>query len=284
MAASDRSHLRSFVCVLGHELRITRRCLTDDVNDSCDALFDELVARHGIIRAFKRERRSATSGTDTLGPSGGERPLTVLRHTNNWRGVTWFEEKAAVVWLCACARHRSGQPNDAFPRFESLREAGYIWPTDDDYEALAADRGEQFAAFVVTDAPRLLASARATRHRARARHRPRAGSNSRAGGRDPRRDLCCCFRSEPAPISFPIVACRPLSGPTFRRVATSTTPSNASTRPHTCGVLFVDRPWLGNSVHRSATRTHQTRRRRGWLGRLRVLQIKQPVVTRRMSS
>lgn len=161
MAASDRSHLRSFVCVLGHELRITRRCLRDDVDDSCDALFDELVARHGIIRAFKRERRSATSGPDTLGPSGGARPLTVLRHTNNWRGVTWFEEAAAVVWLCACARHRSGQPNDAFPRFESLREAGYIWPTDDDYEALAADRGEQFAAFVVTDAPRLLASARA---------------------------------------------------------------------------------------------------------------------------
>lgn len=158
---TDRSHLRSFVCALGHELRVTKRCLTDDVADSCDASFDELVGRHGIIRAFLRERRGATSGMDTLGPGGGDRPLTVLRHTNDWRGVTWYDEETAVVWLCACARHRSGQPDDAFPRFEALRQTGHIWPIADDYESLAADRGEQFISFVLSDAPRLLAKAQA---------------------------------------------------------------------------------------------------------------------------
>ena len=84
----------------------------------------------------------------------------MLRHTNDWRGVTWFDDEERVVWLCACARHRSGQPDDAFPFFRSLQGTGRIWPTNDDYEALAGDRGEQFAAFVLDDAPRLLVMAR----------------------------------------------------------------------------------------------------------------------------
>jgi hypothetical protein len=149
------------VCGAGHELRITSRCLSEDLNDVHEAPFDELARRHGIVRAFRRERRGATAGADTLGPAGGERPLTVLRHTHNWRGVTWFEEDAGVVWLCACGWHRSGQDDDAFRRFGALRDDQRIWPSGEDYEALAADRGEQFAAFVVADAPRLLAVARA---------------------------------------------------------------------------------------------------------------------------
>lgn len=42
-----------------------------------------------------------------------------------------------------------------------MRADGRIWPTEADYEALAEDRGEQFAHLVVDDAPRLLAMARA---------------------------------------------------------------------------------------------------------------------------
>jgi hypothetical protein len=159
--AKDQPHLRSFVCSLGHELRITGRCLREDLVDASDASFDELAKRHGIIKAFRRERRNATAGVDTLGPGGGVRTLTVLRHTNDWRGVTWFDQEKGVVWLCACGWHRSGQPGDAFPHFTTLRQNSGIWPSDDDYEALEADRGEQFAAFVVTEAPRFLAAARA---------------------------------------------------------------------------------------------------------------------------
>lgn len=161
MAAGDRLHLRSFVCRAGHELRVAGRCLTEDLNESFEASFEELEKRHGIVRAFRRERRASTVGADTLGPAGGSRPLTVLRHTHNWRGVTWLDEEVGVVWLCACGWHRSGQTDDAFQQFEALRDDGRIWPIDEDYEALAADRGEQFVAFVISDAPRLLATARA---------------------------------------------------------------------------------------------------------------------------
>jgi len=156
----DRPHLGSFVCADGHELRITARCLGEDLGGAPNATFADMAGRHGIVSAFRRERSSATAGPDHLGSSRGRRPLTVLRHTNDWRGVTWFDGAENVVWLCACARHRSGTPDDAFPFFRTLQDVGLIWPTDDDYEALAADRGAQFAAFVLDDAPRLLQMAR----------------------------------------------------------------------------------------------------------------------------
>jgi hypothetical protein len=141
-------------------LRITGRCVSEDLRSALGATFEQLAARHPIVRAFWRERGAATAGPDTLGPRGGGRPLTVLRHTNDWRGVTWYDD-AGVVWLCACGWYRSGDPNDAFPKFAQLEDEGRIWPTVDDYESLVADRAEQFVAFVVDDAPRLLAMARA---------------------------------------------------------------------------------------------------------------------------
>lgn len=160
MAGSGRSHLGSFVCAAGHELRVTGRCCSEDLGSPQSATFEDLVSRNGIVRAFQSERSSATTGPDILGPQGGKRSLTILRHTHHWRGVTWFDEEEGVVWLCACAWHRSGEPDDAFPVFRALRDAGQIWPTEDDYEALAADRGEQFASFVVEEAQVLLAMAR----------------------------------------------------------------------------------------------------------------------------
>ncbi len=160
MAGPDRPHLGSFVCAAGHELRITGRCRSEDLGTSQSATFEDLAGRHGIVRAFERERSGATAGPDALGPEGGRRSLTVLRHTHHWRGVTWFDEGEGVVWLCACAWHRSGEPNDAFPVFRALRDEGRVWPTEEDYEALAADRGQQFASFVVEDAQILLAMAR----------------------------------------------------------------------------------------------------------------------------
>ena len=160
MPATDTPHLRSLVCAAGHELRVTCRCLTEDLGSAVGATFEELAARHPMVRAFQRERRAATAGPDTLGPAGGERSLTVLRHSNDWRGVTWHDPDATVVWLCASGWHRSGQPDDAFQLFARLKDEGRIWPGED-YDALAADRTEQFAAFVIDDAPRLLAMARA---------------------------------------------------------------------------------------------------------------------------
>lgn len=124
-------------------------------------MFDELVNRHSMVKAFQRERRLVTSGVDIFRPSNPQRPLTLLRHGNDWRGLTWFDKSEKVVWLCACSWHRSGEPGDAFRIFDSLHHSEQVWPTDKDYEALTNDRGQQFAVFVLLDAPRVLAEARA---------------------------------------------------------------------------------------------------------------------------
>jgi hypothetical protein len=100
-------------------------------------------------------------GTDTVGPTGGGDAIWVLRYTGNHRGATWFDANQNVVWLCAYARHRSGTDNDAFQQFPVLIRENGMLPTEADYEALAKDRAERFAAVVCFDAPKLLADARA---------------------------------------------------------------------------------------------------------------------------
>lgn len=160
MVAEDTAHEGSYLCSKGHELRITLRCRSEDLGDAGDLPFEELTTRHSMVKAFVRERALETAGTDTLGLGATDRPLTVLRHTHHWRGVTWFDASTGVVWLCACATHRSGQSDDAFPYFEDLRRSGRIWPTDDDQFALERDRRSQFSALVTREAPALLASAR----------------------------------------------------------------------------------------------------------------------------
>lgn len=157
---SERYYLGSCISVVGHELRITERCLIDDLHEPVTSKFDDLMNRHEIVKAFRRERSSVTAG-DILRPSDGKQDLTVLRHGNDWRGVTWFDEEEKVVWLCACGWHRSGQSGDAFHLFASLRSGNQMRPTDDDYETLIVERSERFAAFVMIDAPVLLANARA---------------------------------------------------------------------------------------------------------------------------
>jgi hypothetical protein len=172
---ADRFHLRSYLCLLGHELRITSRCVKEDLGEPTHIPFEELTTRHGIVNAFRRERSRRTVGEDALRPNDGKRSLTVLRHTNDWRGVTWHQDRNGVVWLCACARHRSGEDDDAFPYFKGLRDRGRIWPTDEDYEAYSLDQARRFVDFIKIDAPQLLARARAApglEHAARLGMRP----------------------------------------------------------------------------------------------------------------
>ncbi len=153
-------HLRSFVCRAGHELRVTERCVVDDLGFGRDTDFDTLL-RHEMVRALRNQRHTVVHGTDTVGPAAGDDTLWVLRYGHHHRGATWFDAEENVVWLCAYARHRSGEPSDAFERFPQLIGAGLVRPTAADYEALRDDRAERFAAVVSVETQDLLAAARA---------------------------------------------------------------------------------------------------------------------------
>lgn len=150
---------RSLLCQAGHELRVTARCLHADLGADSTATFESLL-RHEIVKAFRRRRHDAVYGTSTVGPACGSDTLWVLRYGHHHRGATWFDGDQNIVWLCAYARHRSGDPNDAFPYFEELRAAELVRPTAADYEALFTDRAERFSAVVEAEAQALLAAAR----------------------------------------------------------------------------------------------------------------------------
>lgn len=153
-----RYHRGSCLCG-AYELRITRRCLTDDLN--LDSTTDFSVAlSHPIVHAFENQRSTSPAGGKTVGPVAGEHTIYRLAYGHDHRGATWFDEPERVVWLCAYRLHRSGSPDDAFPYFHELIRSGEILPTADDYEALFLDRDRRFVETMSLDAQALLARAR----------------------------------------------------------------------------------------------------------------------------
>jgi hypothetical protein len=154
-----RFHRGTLLCA-EYELRVTARCLRQDLNEP-DPETVELrhAQRHEIVRAFCKQRSDAPTGTRTVGPSAGARTLHRLGHGNDHRGATWFDREHGVVWLCAYGKHRSGEPGDAFRHFQALIETSLIYPDLDDYERLLDDRAERFAALAPDELQELLAAA-----------------------------------------------------------------------------------------------------------------------------
>ncbi len=150
------SHRKSFFCG-EYELRITRRCLTEDLGQPEDAAWADLPD-HEILRAFKKDRCADPLGSKIVGASAGGNTVYRLAYGHNHRGATWFDED--VVWLCGYGLHRSGEPDDAFARFLALMDARLLQPTEADYLDFATDRAERFVDLVERDARILLARAR----------------------------------------------------------------------------------------------------------------------------
>ncbi len=144
-----------------HELRITQRCLVEDLGYDAMSTFAD-ASSHPIVRAFENQRSGNPIGTKTVGPAAGERTLYRIGYGHNHRGATWYDPPKQAVWLCAYRLHRSGSPDDAFPYFQELTREGRIMPTVEDYQALFADRGRRFAETVHEDAQALLARARSS--------------------------------------------------------------------------------------------------------------------------
>jgi len=155
-----RYHRGSCVCER-YELRITRRCLTSDLGFDATATFEDCRS-HPIVRALEHQRSAEPAGTRTVGPTAGDRTVYRLGLGHDHRGATWYDPEENVIWLCAYGPHRSGEPDDAFPYFHELIEAGVLLPTEEDYAALFEDRDYRFAETVHDDAQRLLALARST--------------------------------------------------------------------------------------------------------------------------
>lgn len=144
----------------GWELRITGRCLIEDLNAGPATDFVE-VSGLQIVGALVRERKNKIEGTRDVNGLHCGRTAWVLAHGHDHRGATIHDPEEEVVWLVAYGRHRSGQPDDFFPFCQSLDADDRLLPTPDDHERLARERDRRFVEAVRLEAPVILRDARA---------------------------------------------------------------------------------------------------------------------------
>lgn len=157
----------SLVCE-GWELRVTTRCLTEDL-EAVDAADLNDVAGHPIVKALVRERRDKVRGTRKVSPLSHPVDVWVLAHQHRHRGGTWFDAEYQVVWLLAYGRHESGSDEDFFPRCKALDEEDRLLPTADDYEKLFRARDRRVVARIMIEAPLAVKEARMTGNEVSAR-------------------------------------------------------------------------------------------------------------------
>jgi hypothetical protein len=138
-------------------LRVTRRCLLEDLEvdeGDLEAPLHELAQRSQIIRAFIQQRSQLPTGQETI-QGLTSRIIAYSLHAGQFRGITWHQEAAGVVWLLAARFHRSGQRDDAYPYFQELDANGQLLPTRDDFTALGRKQANTLARSLLTDIPPL---------------------------------------------------------------------------------------------------------------------------------
>jgi hypothetical protein len=148
----------SYLCQ-DYELRVTERCLREDLARATDEPFQQL-AGHEIVKAFINRRSESPTNTRQVAPLSSGATVYRLGYGHRHRGATWYDEDHGVVWLLAYAQHEFDDEGDAFPYFKSLDAEARLLPTAADYEALFRDRDRRFAAVIGAEAADLLGTAR----------------------------------------------------------------------------------------------------------------------------
>lgn len=136
-----------------HQLRITRRCLIEDLGLTPDDLtrpLEELAAGDSdaakFIKTFVDKRSTDPVDEDSIERlSTGRIPMHPLRRGQRIRGLTWHDRDASVVWLVAAHfAHRSGERGDSYAYFRGLR-AEQLLPEEEDYQLFREQQAIQAA-------------------------------------------------------------------------------------------------------------------------------------------
>jgi hypothetical protein len=138
-------------------LRVTRRCLLDDLGvdpDALDRTLEELAETDDVLKSFFAKRSQSPEGQETI-QGLKSRIVAYSLHSGDSRGITWHHKEHDVVWLLAARFHRSGKPDDAYPYFVELDHAARLLPTRDDLEDLVASQRETFAKALLENVPRI---------------------------------------------------------------------------------------------------------------------------------
>lgn len=141
------------------QLRLSRRAI-DDLNIPQVLVgkpAEDLVGEHELVRAFVERRSQSPTGSEAI-----QLPVTAAAtyslHSGRWRGLTWHDEDADVVWLLGAGYHRSGEQSDVYVRLKQRDAQGLLFPTEEDYLDLEPD-ATSFVQAVADEAPALIARA-----------------------------------------------------------------------------------------------------------------------------
>lgn len=112
------------------ELRVTARCLDEDLNAAPDASF-EAISGLEIVKAFVKGRSTQSTSSRQVSPLTCGRDVWRLAYGHDHRGATLHDPEGEVIWLVAYGRHRSGQKDDFFPKCKALDAEERLLPTTD---------------------------------------------------------------------------------------------------------------------------------------------------------
>ncbi|MCB0877420.1 MAG: hypothetical protein KDC46_00360 [Thermoleophilia bacterium] len=145
-------------CVV--DLWLTRRCASDDLDLAGDGLDARArVGDHELIDAFVEKRSVSPEGQETI--TLASRGAWYTLHGGRWRGVTWHQRAASVVWLGGAGYHRDGDRSDAYEHIRRQDDAGRLVPQRSDVKQLLAWRRRRLAQELVDRPAQLVAAARA---------------------------------------------------------------------------------------------------------------------------
>jgi hypothetical protein len=143
------------------ELRVTARCLDEDLNADEATNFESIQGLE-IIKAFVKDRATETAASKQIRPLSSGQQVWRLGYGHDHRGATFYDEDEGVIWLVAYGRHRSGAPDDFFPRCKKLDAEGRLLPVQADIARMYRDRDKRFVEAVTIEAPQALKAARET--------------------------------------------------------------------------------------------------------------------------
>lgn len=138
-----------------HILRVTKRCLVDDLQlpeTAAKGPLEAVAGSSGIVDAFLERRAHHPVGQETI-QGLTSRIVAYSLHSADYRGITWHQENAGVVWLLAAGFHRSGKSDDAYPYFIRLDNEGRLLPTAEDVELLVAEQTKDLARHLLEQVP-----------------------------------------------------------------------------------------------------------------------------------
>ena len=118
------------------------------------------MIQHPLMDEVRRLAPTSPRGQKRILAIG--EPLIYRVKRGAWRGATWVDDQAGIVWLLAAARREEGSRKDAYQYFESLHGSGRLLPTPDDRLRDRVEAAARWIGRLEREIPPLLEHALAT--------------------------------------------------------------------------------------------------------------------------